>query len=168
MEFSLVLEPSSCLLGLPFGSRAFLAMRRMVPCMILGEVASRCLYFVDKPSHVGRGGVDVDGLAYPPHRPTVHRHQKGRHGLSTGHCTYYQMHVAPYCYVPLCQGPEAATSQGPEWAMLIRCRKPPDTLDRGLGSLPRVNERGERGKQMVKSHLLTLIIGWRIYGVDHF
>jgi hypothetical protein len=56
MAFSLVLESSSCLLGVPFGSRAFLAMRQMMPCMILGEVASWCLYFVAKPSHMGGGG----------------------------------------------------------------------------------------------------------------
>jgi hypothetical protein len=28
------------------------------------------LYLVAKPSHIG-GGVDVDGLAYPLHRPMV-------------------------------------------------------------------------------------------------
>jgi hypothetical protein len=41
-------------------------------------------------------------------------------------------------------------------------------LDRGPGSLPRVNERGGRGRQVVKSHLPTLIVGWRSDGMDHF
>jgi hypothetical protein len=34
--------PSSCLLGVLFGSRAFLALRWMAPVMIFGEVASQC------------------------------------------------------------------------------------------------------------------------------
>jgi hypothetical protein len=34
--------PSSCLLGVPFGSREFLALRWTAPAMILRDVASRC------------------------------------------------------------------------------------------------------------------------------
>jgi hypothetical protein len=41
--------------------------------MILGEIVSRHqLYVATNPSHVG---VDVDGLAYPLHRPMVCSHQ---------------------------------------------------------------------------------------------
>jgi hypothetical protein len=52
--------------------------------------------------------------------------------------------------------------------MLIRCREPPDTFDRGPESLPRVIERGQRGRQVVKSRLPALIVGWRSDGVDSF
>jgi hypothetical protein len=41
-------------------------------------------------------------------------------------------------------------------------------LDRGPGSIPWVDERGGRGRQVVKSHLPMLIIGWRSDGVDLF
>jgi hypothetical protein len=51
--------------------------------------------------------------------------------------------------------------------MLIRCEKPLGTFDRGLGSLPQVDERGGRGRQVVKSCLPMLIIGWISDGVDH-
>jgi hypothetical protein len=40
MVFGSVLESSSCLPGILFGSRASLAMRWMVPRTILGDVAS--------------------------------------------------------------------------------------------------------------------------------
>jgi hypothetical protein len=39
-------------------------------------------------------------------------------------------------------------------------------FDRGPGSLPRVVEIGGRGRQMVKSRLPALIIGWRSDGMD--
>jgi hypothetical protein len=39
MVFSFVPEPSSCLPDILFGSHAFLAIRTMMPGMILGEVA---------------------------------------------------------------------------------------------------------------------------------
>jgi hypothetical protein len=50
--------------------------------------------------------------------------------------------------------------------MLIRCGEPPGMSDRGTGSLPRVIESGGMGKQVVKSLLPTLIIGWRKDGAD--
>jgi hypothetical protein len=40
-------------------------------------------YLAAKTSHVG---VDVDGLGYPPHRPTVNSYQTRGHGLSTRRC----------------------------------------------------------------------------------
>jgi hypothetical protein len=75
--------------------------------------------------------------------------------------TYCQTRVGSYGYVPSCQVPKVAASQGPEWVMLIRCGKPSDMLDQAPRSLPRVDERGGRGKQVVKSCLPTLIVGWR-------
>jgi hypothetical protein len=43
-----------------------------MPKIVLGDVASRYwLYLVAKPSHMG---VNVYGLAYPLHRPTVCSH----------------------------------------------------------------------------------------------
>jgi hypothetical protein len=50
--------------------------------------------------------------------------------------------------------------------MLIHCGQPLGTLDRGLGSMPWVSERGGRGRQVVKSYLLVLIMGWRSDGMD--
>jgi hypothetical protein len=41
------------------------------------------LYMATKPSHVG---VNVDGLAYPLHRPTTCSRQTGGHGLSIKRC----------------------------------------------------------------------------------
>jgi hypothetical protein len=73
-----------------------------------------------------------------------------------------------YCYVLLCQATKVAASRGPERAMFIRCGEPPGTFDRGPGSLPWVVERGGRGRQVVKSSLPALIIGWRSDGVDYF
>jgi hypothetical protein len=35
------------------------------------------------------------------------------------------MRVGSYDYVPSCQTPEAAASQGPEWAMLIHLQEAP-------------------------------------------
>jgi hypothetical protein len=40
-------------------------------------------------------------------------------------------------------------------------------LDRGPRSRPLVDERGGRGRQVVKSHMSMLIVGWRSDGVDH-
>jgi hypothetical protein len=40
-------------------------------------------------------------------------------------------------------------------------------FDRGPRSLPRVIERGRKGRQVVKSHLSALIVGWRSDAVDH-
>jgi hypothetical protein len=69
-------ESSSCLPGVLLGSWTFLAMRWMTPGMIPGEVASQCLYLAVKPSHMG---VEVDGLAYPLHRPmTCSYHPRGQ------------------------------------------------------------------------------------------
>jgi hypothetical protein len=63
--FLSVPEPSSILSGVPFGSRAFLVwLLRGVFTWRLG---------------LPTWGVDVDGLAYPLHRPTVHsRELRGR------------------------------------------------------------------------------------------
>jgi hypothetical protein len=80
--------------------------------------------------------------------------------------TYYQTHVGSNCYVPSCQVRKTATSQGLERAMFIRWGEPLGTFDRGLGSLPQVIKRGRRGRQVVKSHLPALIVGWRSDGVD--
>jgi hypothetical protein len=51
--------------------------------------------------------------------------------------------------------------------MFIRCGEAPGTFDRGPRSLPWAIETGERGRQVVKSRLPVLIIGWRSDGVDH-
>jgi hypothetical protein len=40
--------------------------------------------------------------------------------------------------------------------MLIHCRKPPGTFDWGPRSLPQVDERGGRGRQVMKSRLPML------------
>jgi hypothetical protein len=66
MVFLSGLESSSCLSSVLFGSRTFLVMRWMMPEALPREVASCCLYLAAGPSHVG---VEVDGLAYPLHRP---------------------------------------------------------------------------------------------------
>jgi hypothetical protein len=57
--------------------------------------------------------------------------------------------------------------EAPGLAMLIHCGKPLGMFDQGPGSLPRVNERGGMGRQVVKSHLATLIIGWRSDVMDY-
>jgi hypothetical protein len=54
----------------------------------------------------------------------------------------------------------------PELAMFIHCGKPPDVFDRRPGSPPRVDKRGGMGRQVVKSLLPVLIIGWRSDGMD--
>jgi hypothetical protein len=41
-------------------------------------------------------------------------------------------------------------------------------LDQGPGSMPWVDERCGRGRQVVKSHLYALIVGWRSDDIDHF
>jgi hypothetical protein len=47
--------------------------------MVLGDVTSRRrLYLAAKPSHVG---VDVDGLAFPQHRPVVSSREMKGHGF---------------------------------------------------------------------------------------
>jgi hypothetical protein len=80
--------------------------------------------------------------------------------------TYYQTCVGSYCYVPSCQAPKTAASRGSERAIFIHYGEPPGMFDQGLGSLPQVIERGGRGKQVVKSHLPALIIGWRSDSMD--
>jgi hypothetical protein len=80
--------------------------------------------------------------------------------------TYCQTRVGSYCYVPLCQAPKTIASRGLEQVMLIRCGEPSGTFDRGASSLPWVIEKGGRGRQVVKSRLLVLIIGWRSDGMD--
>jgi hypothetical protein len=60
--FGPVLESSSSLLGVLFGSRAFLVMRWTIPWSVLVEVASWGLSLATTSSHMGG---EVDGLAYP-------------------------------------------------------------------------------------------------------
>jgi hypothetical protein len=81
--------------------------------------------------------------------------------------TYRQMHMRSCGYAPLCQAPKTVASQGPERVTLIHYRKPPSTLDRGPRFLPWVHERVGRGRQVVKSRPLTLIIEWRSDGMDN-
>jgi hypothetical protein len=52
--------------------------------------------------------------------------------------------MGSYGYVPSYQMPKATASRSPEWAMLIRCGKPPGTFDRELRSLPQVDVSGGR------------------------
>jgi hypothetical protein len=52
--------------------------------------------------------------------------------------------------------------------MFICCGEPLGTFDWGPESLPRVVERGGRGRQVVKFRLPALIVEWRSDGVDHF
>jgi hypothetical protein len=52
--------------------------------------------------------------------------------------------------------------------MLIHRGQPLGMLDQGLGSMLRVSERGWRGRQVVKSCLTALIVGWRNDDVDHY
>jgi hypothetical protein len=68
MAFPSVPESSSYLQGVLFGSWVLLALRWMLPGIILGEV-------------------DVDGLACPLHGPTTHSCQAMGHGLSTRRCS---------------------------------------------------------------------------------
>jgi hypothetical protein len=82
--------------------------------------------------------------------------------------TYCQTRMGTYCYVPSCQAPKTATFRGLERVIFIHCGEPPGTFDRGAKSLPQVVERGGRGRQVVKSHLPMLIVGWRSDCVDHF
>jgi hypothetical protein len=78
-------ESSSYLPGVPFGSRAFLALRWTMPGTILGEVASQS-GFTWHPSFP-TSGVDVDGLTYPLHRPMAHSCQVRGQGLSARRCS---------------------------------------------------------------------------------
>jgi hypothetical protein len=79
---------SSCLLCVLFGSRAFLALRWTTLEMILGEVVSQCgfTWWLSLPTW----GVDVDGLAFPIHRPTVHSCQMRGQGLLPGAILSYR------------------------------------------------------------------------------
>jgi hypothetical protein len=52
-------------------------------------------------------------------------------------------------------------------AMLIHCRELPSMLNRGPRSVPWVDERGRRGRQVAKFSLPALIVGWRSDGVDY-
>jgi hypothetical protein len=74
------------------------------------------------------------------------------------------MCMSSYCYVPSCQVSESTASPGPEQAMLICYGDPQGMFDPGPGSLPRLIKRGGRTRQVVKSHLPELIIGWRCDG----
>jgi hypothetical protein len=56
-----------------------------MPKTVLGEVASwRQLYLAATPSHVGGGGVNMAGLAYPLHRPTTCSRQSRRQTFLSG------------------------------------------------------------------------------------
>jgi hypothetical protein len=62
----------------------------MMPRMVLGDVAlRRRLYLTAKSSHIG---VDMDGLAYPLHRPTVCNRQTKGQGFLPG--TVLSRHAA--------------------------------------------------------------------------
>jgi hypothetical protein len=84
MAFPSVPESSSYLLGVLFGSRAFLALRWMMLETILREVASRSS-FTSRLS-LPTLGVDMDGLACPLHRPMARSYQAKGHDLSAKHC----------------------------------------------------------------------------------
>jgi hypothetical protein len=71
-------------------------------------------------------------------------------------------------YIPSCQAPKAVASRGPGVGNAYMLREAPGTFDRESGSLPRVDKRGGRGRQVVNSRLPTLIVGWRSDGVDYF
>jgi hypothetical protein len=62
-------RPSSCLLGVLFGSQPFLVLRWSVLGTALGEVTSQC-GFTWRLS-LSMWGVNMDGLAYPLHRTMV-------------------------------------------------------------------------------------------------
>jgi hypothetical protein len=70
MAFPSVLESSSYLSGVRFGFGTSLALRWMMLSMILGEVASRSSFKwqLSLPTLA----INVDGLAYPMHRPMSH------------------------------------------------------------------------------------------------
>jgi hypothetical protein len=67
---------------------------------------------------------------------------------------------------PFVPGDQGRCSPRPGVGDAFCCGKPPSTFDQGPRSLPQVNERCERGRQVVKSHLPMLIIGCRSDGVD--
>jgi hypothetical protein len=54
-----------------------------------------------------------------------------------------------------------------ESAMLIYRRESLDTVDGGPGFVPWVIKRGGRDRQVVKSYLPTVIIGWGSDGIDY-
>jgi hypothetical protein len=58
---------------------------------VLGDVASwHRLYLAAKPSHVG---VDVDGLAFPLHRPTTYSRQTRGYSFLSGATLYHRATV---------------------------------------------------------------------------
>jgi hypothetical protein len=76
--FGPVLESSSGLLGVLFGSRACLVLRWTIPVSVLVEVASWSLFLAAMSSHVRDEG---DGLAYPLLQPMHCSYQLRGHGL---------------------------------------------------------------------------------------
>jgi hypothetical protein len=82
MMFSLVPESSSYLLSVLFGSLLNTEVDDARDDSWRGSFTNR-LYLAAKPSHVE---VDVDGLAYPLHRPMTHSCQVRGHDLSTRRC----------------------------------------------------------------------------------
>jgi hypothetical protein len=65
--------------------------------------------------------------------------------------TNCQLCMGSYGYVPLCQAPTAAASQGPEAGHAYLQQEAMGMLDQGPGSLSWVDERGGNGRQVVKS-----------------
>jgi hypothetical protein len=75
--------------------------------------------------------------------------------------------MCSYCYVPSCHAPKTAASLGPKRAKLIRFGEPPGMFDQGPGSLPRVVEGDRRDRQVVKSCVVVLIVGWISEGANY-
>jgi hypothetical protein len=76
--------------------------------------------------------------------------------------------VGSYCYVLFCQTLKTDATRGPKQVVLIRSGRPLGQFDQRLGSLPWVAARDGRGRQVVKSCLTMLIVGWRSDDVDRY
>jgi hypothetical protein len=85
MAFPLVPESSSYLLGVLFGSWAFLELRCTMPVTIHREVPLRSGFTWRLSLPMWRG-VDVYMLACPLHRCMAHSCQARGHGLSAKRC----------------------------------------------------------------------------------
>jgi hypothetical protein len=66
--------------------------------------------------------------------------------------TYYQTQLGSYCYIPSCHATKAATSQGSERAMFIRCRDAPGTFDRVSALSHRERREGQTGGEIPFAH----------------
>jgi hypothetical protein len=79
---------------------------------------------------------------------------------------YYQMHVGSYDYIPSCQMPKATASRGLGAGNAYLLREALGHAWPGAQVFAQVNERGGRGRQVAKSCLPTIIIGWRRDVID--